>query len=281
MKTLHLFFLLQLFSIGLSGQATVSPDYVAHYEFSSPSDTTILTMAPPDDFILLAYKDESRFMASNFHFNDSMGYEFSLENPEINNPTSQEEVDEMVDKFMGALSQWEKTVRSRYIVSKILDKGIVKNQLYPAFPPQHMEFPFLNQWSISNISDTISGLYCQQATIHYGGRDYTAWYAPEIPISDGPYVFNGLPGLIVKITDSRGWYNFQLKSFDQSPSAHYWNTYFFNTLSEVISRNSYVKQTKKYREDPRMFGVIDESEESILRMKNKYAKHYYLLIEQF
>lgn len=220
-------------------------------------------------------------MASNLHFNDSMTYEFGLKNPEINSPKSQEEVDEIVEKFMGALSQWEKKVRSRYIVSKILDKGIVKNQLYPAFPPKHMEFPFLNQWSISNISDTISGLYCQQATIRYGGRDYTAWYAPEIPISDGPYVFNGLPGLIVKITDSRGWYSFQLKSFDQKPTSHYWKKDFFNPFSEVISRDSYVNQIKKYREDPRMFGVVDESEESLLRMKKKYAKQYYLIIEQF
>jgi hypothetical protein len=39
-----------------------------------------------------------------------------------------------------------------------------------------------------------------------------AWFAPELPYSDGPYKFNGLPGLIVKIADTRNQYVFELLS---------------------------------------------------------------------
>ena len=230
--------------------------------------------------MLIAYENESRFLSSNKQFNDSMSYEFSLKNPGMNNPTMQEEVDELVEKFTEELSKWQKSEYSTYTISKNIDERIIKNPLYAAFPPQHMEFPFLRQWNITNVTDTISGLYCQQAKIKYGGRDYTAWFAPEIPISDGPYVFSGLPGLIVKITDSRGWYTFQLASFERKPAPHYWNNYFVNTLSRAISRDSYVSQILKYKEAPSFHGVLNESEEDALLARKKYANHFYFLIEQ-
>ncbi|NJC26401.1 hypothetical protein GGR27_001900 [Lewinella antarctica] len=38
----------------------------------------------------------------------------------------------------------------------------------------------------------------------YGGRDYTAWFAPSFPVPFGPYHFGGLPGLILEITSDDG-----------------------------------------------------------------------------
>lgn len=56
----------------------------------------------------------------------------------------------------------------------------------------------------------ILSLPCQKATCYYGGRDYIAWFTPEIPISDGPYKFSGLPGLIVRIVDTHDEHAFEL-----------------------------------------------------------------------
>ena len=42
----------------------------------------------------------------------------------------------------------------------------------------------------------------------FGGRIWTAWFAPEIKTSDGPYKFLGLPGLILKLEDDKGDYRF-------------------------------------------------------------------------
>lgn len=50
----------------------------------------------------------------------------------------------------------------------------------------------------------------QKATTEYGGRKWEAWFTPEIPISEGPYKFHGLPGLILKIKDSKEHYVFVL-----------------------------------------------------------------------
>ncbi len=46
----------------------------------------------------------------------------------------------------------------------------------------------------------------QKACLMYGGRRWTAWFCPSIPLSDGPYIFSGLPGLIFNLHDeSNSW----------------------------------------------------------------------------
>ena len=67
-------------------------------------------------------------------------------------------------------------------------------------------------WELIPKSDTtILNLKCKKATMNYFGRNYNAWYTPEIPIQDGPYKFKNLPGLIVKIEDSKQEHTFTLE----------------------------------------------------------------------
>lgn len=61
-------------------------------------------------------------------------------------------------------------------------------------------------WKISNqeVADTILGYPCKVAECHFRGRHWKAWYAEELPMPYGPWKFCGLPGMILKITDSSG-----------------------------------------------------------------------------
>ncbi len=68
-------------------------------------------------------------------------------------------------------------------------------------------------WKLSIDSATIGNLKCQKATVNYGGRIWEAWFAKNIVIQDGPYIFHGLPGLIVKISDSSNDFKFNLVSY--------------------------------------------------------------------
>lgn len=63
-------------------------------------------------------------------------------------------------------------------------------------------------WDISNQISDFNNYKVQKATMTFGGRTWTAWFAPEIKISDGPYKFLGLPGLILKLEDDKGDYRF-------------------------------------------------------------------------
>ena len=70
--------------------------------------------------------------------------------------------------------------------------------------------PVINNWKLVDESKTIQSFNCRKAEVNYNGRNWTAWYTTDIPLAYGPYKFTGLPGLIIKISDQSGDYDFEL-----------------------------------------------------------------------
>jgi len=67
------------------------------------------------------------------------------------------------------------------------------------------------RWEIESNKDTvILGYRCKKASTWFAGRKYVAWYSSEIPLNEGPYKFNGLPGLILRLYDTRKQHDFEL-----------------------------------------------------------------------
>lgn len=66
-------------------------------------------------------------------------------------------------------------------------------------------------WNVDSEKTKIGVYAVQKATTDFGGRQWTAWFTMDIPFQDGPYKFHGLPGLIVKIEDSKKEYSWELK----------------------------------------------------------------------
>ena len=64
------------------------------------------------------------------------------------------------------------------------------------------------KWEIADSTKNVLGYECGMATANYHGRDWTAWFTPEIPISEGPWKLTGLPGLILEATESTGQHSF-------------------------------------------------------------------------
>lgn len=58
-------------------------------------------------------------------------------------------------------------------------------------------------WKISKDTMTISGIPAQKATARFKGRNWIAWYAPDMPFQSGPWKLNGLPGLIIEAYDDK------------------------------------------------------------------------------
>lgn len=83
------------------------------------------------------------------------------------------------------------------------------------------------QWKVSNTLKVIGDHQCQKASLNYKGRTWEAWFAVDIPISDGPYVFSGLPGLIISMSDASGSYRFDLTALKKNDE----NLYTANRLS--------------------------------------------------
>ena len=78
---------------------------------------------------------------------------------------------------------------------------------YDEFKPQ--------DWIILSDTATILGYPSQKAICRWRGRDWEAWFTSEIPISEGPWKFYGLPGFITKLHDTQKHYSFELVGFQE------------------------------------------------------------------
>ncbi|MDR1884013.1 MAG: GLPGLI family protein, partial [Prevotella sp.] len=64
-------------------------------------------------------------------------------------------------------------------------------------------------WTITTDKKEVEGYPCILATTHFRGRDYEAWFTQDIPLPEGPWMFGGLPGLIMEIRDTQYHYVFK------------------------------------------------------------------------
>jgi GLPGLI family protein len=104
------------------------------------------------------------------------------------------------------------------------------------------------QWTLLPDTATILTYRCQKASCRFRGRNYTAWYTTEIPVSEGPWKLCGLPGLILKAEDSRGHYSFLCTGLQQFKES---KPLLFNAKGyESISRKDLDKIYERYFKDP-------------------------------
>ena len=75
------------------------------------------------------------------------------------------------------------------------------------------------KWVLADEEKKIGDYLCQKAETNYKGRNWIAWFAKEIPVSEGPYKFSGLPGLIVEIYDEEKNHEFSLVEVKKNKNA--------------------------------------------------------------
>ena len=102
-------------------------------------------------------------------------------------------------------------------------------------------------WKILPETAKIGDYKTQKAETTFAGRTWFAWFTMEIPFQDGPYKFSGLPGLIVKVEDSKGDYSFDLQEAKKIPEIAN-----FEQRGSTISvkREAFEKQQEQFRKDP-------------------------------
>ena len=113
----------------------------------------------------------------------------------------------------------------------------------PEFTQYHYTEPWpLMQWTLESEKQTICGYQCQRATCHWRGRDYVAWFTSAIPMKSGPWKFGGLPGLIMKIYDTKHLYTWEAVSVENGSFPIY-------QLEERFFKDSDRKKVLKMQRD--------------------------------
>ena len=106
-------------------------------------------------------------------------------------------------------------------------------------------------WKMEIGESKICGYSCKKATTKLRGRNYTAWYTEKIPISDGPWKFWGLPGIILKVIDEKGHYSFECESIQklkQNKPIYILDKKYINT-----TRQKYNETMKKFFDNPKAY----------------------------
>lgn len=101
-------------------------------------------------------------------------------------------------------------------------------------------------WKLLHDSATIAGLKCQKALVSYGGRDWEAWFTKEIMVPEGPYVFHGLPGLIVQIKDSSEDFKFSLVYYKEKKK----NIFFTPKKGKVLHFSEFKRLEENFYQQP-------------------------------
>jgi len=112
------------------------------------------------------------------------------------------------------------------------------------------------EWTLVNHADTvILGYRCKKALTHFRGRNYIAWYSMEIPVSDGPYKFRGLPGLILLVHDTQNLHRFEIVGLNDKNVSQIYITSSLDKYDE-ISPKEFVKAF--YSENINLYSTMSD-----------------------
>lgn len=177
-------------------QAQESYSYKATYRLEYQEDSTDTNSIKSEIGVLYLGKDHSRYSSWGKAVKDSLE---NMKNPET--------------VTMGDYSQM--TDFKYKIFKNYQDNELILAEKVFQYPLKYKQDLKQIDWEIQPENKEILGFNVQKATGTFAGRNYIAWFAPELPFSDGPYKFSGLPGLILEVSDLQGQYDFSLTGFQE------------------------------------------------------------------
>lgn len=100
------------------------------------------------------------------------------------------------------------------------------------------------KWIIQDSIINLMGFECIKATTHFRGREWTAFFSPEIPIPEGPWKLIGLPGIVLKAYDAKKEYCYEvLEIYSNNPG----KVEYFNYRDRLIIKDRIKGLQHRYR----------------------------------
>lgn len=123
------------------------------------------------------------------------------------------------------------------------------------------------EWHIADSTKNILDYECVMATADYHGRRWTVWFTPDIPINDGPWKLQGLPGLIMEASESKGQYSFSATGIESGNAGV--PPVFEEELYEKLERKELLKHKRFFAEN---MGAIITAQTSAKNLKPSQFK---------
>ena len=236
MKKILLLTCLCFTSIVTSAQkADIEVSYIAHTPNFRDGKTDLT-----NQYILLANGSTSKFFSPMTEYIDSLN----------STPEGKAKYQEMTKNAYlgGKLDQLPRKDGSYYIL-KSLDENIIRyydNAGLDKF--FYEETPEEWHWEIGDATKNILGYECVEATTNFHGRKWTVWFTPEIPVHNGPWKFDGLPGLILEAIADGNQYHFVATGVQQTDKNI--GIVYLADEYEKSSRKDFLKAKRSFIDNP-------------------------------
>lgn len=157
------------------------------------------------DYLLLANSENSKYYNHNNEYIDSL--ESTPQGRKLHNQLMSIGVEQYLKNGDdSAIPHYKGQI---YVFKSLKDSVTSVYDTYGLGEQGYYDEPFAEiEWTIADSMKNILGYECIMAETDYHGRHWTAWFAPEIPLSDGPWKLCGLPGLILEAADASGQHSF-------------------------------------------------------------------------
>lgn len=230
MRIFILLFALLIVHNTVFGQEEFSTEYEVQYEVEYRIDSTNLEDKSTETLYLFTGSKHGVFM----NYTHAHWKEIRADLERQIKTTGQVNIDKKIT------SNFPKTLYKNIANGEVLTVDKIDTKKYIFKEPN---LPL--NWNMKEETKEIMGYQTQKATSHFAGRDYVAWFTLEIPIPDGPYVFGGLPGLIIELYDIEDHYHFKLKNIDKMEEARI----FERPKENEISKTEFQALKQKYLEN--------------------------------
>ena len=220
-----LLFALPLISVA---QEVYTTKYLVQYELTYRLDSTNLKSSATETLYLFTGSKQSVFMNHN--------------------TAHAEEIEVNLDRLQRTtgVRDWEEAGARNSIFEKMFYKNLenksvwaIEKILDKKYGYQEPDIPL--EWEVGEEIQSLYGYTVQVATTSFAGRDYIAWFTMEVPILDGPYLFSGLPGLIVELFDTEQHYHFKMLSVEKLEKTKTWKL----PKYAKVTREDFIELKKK------------------------------------
>ncbi len=211
MKTFFLTMVGIAFTIGVLAQSPDKSLAKVMYAFTHLKDTTQKEKPYKANMVLLIGKNASLY-TNHERLNRELELQKKIEDQIKNQSQKGKEFEDglrngmmagLSEKYQSDIDYYFFAIENKFItMERVLNNYLVSEDI-----------PKIN-WKILKDTASFSGVKCQKATADFKGRNWIAWFAPDLPFQNGPWKLNGLPGLIIEAYDTKKEISFQFAGIE-------------------------------------------------------------------